>query len=78
MSFSLGVYVGSAMAAFLDDIRTDVDDVEAWEKLARVSECYERLSRSKLPGFDAGFERGYSTGLREHEFEMSDPNAPSP
>lgn len=78
MSFSLGRVVGSAVAEFLKDIDDNVDDTGAWAKLARAAECYERFSRSNLPGFDAGFEEGYSRALRSYGFQINDPTTPSP
>jgi hypothetical protein len=77
MSLSLGRVVGSAIAAFLKDIDENVDDVEAWVKLARAAECYDRFSRSNLPGFDAGFEEGYSQAIRSYGFQTAAPNTPS-
>lgn len=65
MRFSIGEQLGAMIAHFEFELSSDIDNLEALQKLAFASEAYRNFSMGSLPRFQEDYERGYDAACSD-------------
>lgn len=65
MRFSIGEQLGAMIAHFEFELSSDIDNLEALQKLAYASEAFRNFSMGSLPDFQEDYRRGYDAVCRD-------------